>query len=697
MAEQQQSNIVQLAPTKFCDVDYCELLDEESQSNGNNLPAIQLNVIQPDMALLISPNNENIFLNDPNGKKNRWFGFGSHQISFVSKKFLLIIPKNPNNRTTACLRFHADKEAEDFEKALKLCQLLKSSVSKEKNAEKSTNLFDARTEQNSADLYFQFYGYLNQQQNMLQDFVRTSTYQQAILSNTNDFNGNGCRCRHWCFVILCNPKELVRTNNLNDRITVIPGKVEDIDLQEKGYSLVNERMLESFVFARKFLKPGGKMFPTRSTMYFALFSDELVYQENIQKTVFWFNTSFHGIDISGLRSNAFTEVFKQPVIDTWSSAIICSETTTWSFDFEKDPVEKLHLIEVPFELKITRACLMHGICTWFDVVFDGSQMKIFLSTGPDNPLVSQYQVRYFFTEPFLVHTNDLVTGKIVFRANEKLSYDVDIYANVNGVEKTNNLDLKNPNFRYMASTSGVQMASVNYYDGTMVNNTNVQNAEQQADVVDNNSTTSKMVLTDVATFFYYFAFGSNLLDERIHVQITGAEFESVAYLKNYELAFYDHGSRWQGAVASIEPKNGTDVWGCVWRVPTNASEELDLQESGYHRLNVTVHSIADSSQIECRTYQYSNEKREKKAPSPHYKAVIVAGAIEHQLPGWYVDQLKSIKDNGYSGRVEVDLEVIKDLNQNSPPQSTTPVSDSPPTTPVIATTLTTPTVKTPAA
>jgi hypothetical protein len=48
---------------------------------------------------------------------------------------------------------------------------------------------------------------------------------------------------------------------------------------------------------------------------------------------------------------------------------------------------------------------------------------------------------------------------------------------------------------------------------------------------------------------------------------------------------------------------------------------------------VTVHSIADSSQIDCRTYQYSNDKREKKPPSPHYKAVIVAGAIEHQLPG----------------------------------------------------------------
>lgn len=115
---------------------------------------------------------------------------------------MLIIPKNLEKRPNSCLRFHSDKgkffwlrfsstflEAADFEKALKLCQLSKAPSGKEKAAEKPNSLFDSRTEKNSADLYFQFYAYLNQQQNMLQDFVRTSTYQQAILSNTNDFSG----------------------------------------------------------------------------------------------------------------------------------------------------------------------------------------------------------------------------------------------------------------------------------------------------------------------------------------------------------------------------------------------------------------------------------------------------------------------------------------------------------------------------
>lgn len=37
------------------------------------------------------------------------------------------------------------------------------------------------------DISLQFYGYLSQQQNMMQDYVRTGTYQRAILQNHTDF------------------------------------------------------------------------------------------------------------------------------------------------------------------------------------------------------------------------------------------------------------------------------------------------------------------------------------------------------------------------------------------------------------------------------------------------------------------------------------------------------------------------------
>lgn len=56
---------------------------------------------------------------------------------------------------------------------------------------------------------------------------------------------------------------------MKDKITVIAGKVEEIDLPEMvdiiisepmGYMLYNERMLETFLHAKKWLKPGGNIF-----------------------------------------------------------------------------------------------------------------------------------------------------------------------------------------------------------------------------------------------------------------------------------------------------------------------------------------------------------------------------------------------------------------------------------------------------
>uniref|UniRef100_A0A0R3RIF0 gamma-glutamylcyclotransferase n=1 Tax=Elaeophora elaphi TaxID=1147741 RepID=A0A0R3RIF0_9BILA len=168
---------------------------------------------------------------------------------------------------------------------------------------------------------------------------------------------------------------------------------------------------------------------------------------------------------------------------------------------------------------------------------------------------------------------------------------------------------------------------------------------------------------DADSFFYYFAYGSNLLDERIHLQIKSAKYVSTGSLSNYRLDFYDHALRWMGAVASVELSKGDEVWGCVWQVPWSSSDELDKQESGYHRFDVDIK--VQSSAITCRTYRYSNPNRQRKLPSPHYKLVIISGAIEHSLPSDYIEKLKAIEDNGYKGPIAVDLIVLNDLNSSS--------------------------------
>lgn len=77
-------------------------------------------------------------------------------------------------------------------------------------------------------------------------------------------------------------------------------------------------------------------------------------------------------------------------------------------------------------------------------------------------------------------------------------------------------------------------------------------------------------------------------------------------------------------------------------------------------MNVLVEGRNET--VTCRTYQYSNPERQPQSPSPHYKLVIVKGAIEHHLPQHYIDKLKAIPDNGYRGEVSLDLEVFKELD-----------------------------------
>ncbi|VDM27262.1 unnamed protein product [Toxocara canis] len=140
----------------------------------------------------------------------------------------------------------------------------------------------------------------------------------------------------------------------------------------------------------------------------------------------------------------------------------------------------------------------------------------------------------------------------------------------------------------------------------------------------------------------------------------GVKFEGVGVLRGHKLVFYDHGERWMGAVASVERAEDDEVWGCVWQVPDSLAAELDKQESGYHRLTVEVEM--NGERLTCRTYHYSNENRQVALPSPHYKHVIVSGAIEHFLPTQYINKLKGIKDNGYVGAVKLNLKALQQLN-----------------------------------
>lgn len=79
---------------------------------------------------------------------------------------------------------------------------------------------------------------------------------------------NQSKARFQALVKVCSALQvLVNSNRLGERVVVIPGKVEEVTLPEQvdiiisepmGYMLFNERMLESYLHAKKFLKPNGE-------------------------------------------------------------------------------------------------------------------------------------------------------------------------------------------------------------------------------------------------------------------------------------------------------------------------------------------------------------------------------------------------------------------------------------------------------
>jgi gamma-glutamylcyclotransferase len=143
--------------------------------------------------------------------------------------------------------------------------------------------------------------------------------------------------------------------------------------------------------------------------------------------------------------------------------------------------------------------------------------------------------------------------------------------------------------------------------------------------------------------FLYFAYGSNMLLRRLKQRTPSATVVNVGYVSCRRLTF-DKVSRDGSGKCDIESSiNLTDrAYGVLYEVSSSEKPELDKAEglgNGYDQHDVLV--TTKSGETHTATTYIATHKEPALWPYHWYKALVIAGALEHQLPTDYIEWIRT--------------------------------------------------------
>lgn len=132
----------------------------------------------------------------------------------------------------------------------------------------------------------------------------------------------------------------------------------------------------------------------------------------------------------------------------------------------------------------------------------------------------------------------------------------------------------------------------------------------------------------------YFAYGSNLLTARLKARCPSATPVGRAMLPGHSVAFAKESHVDGSAKATILPGAGQVATGVLFELNTLDQNVLDKIEGvgkGYDRLD-EVEVVTGSARVSATTYIASAPGCDV-PPWDWYVALMIAGALEHRLPG----------------------------------------------------------------
>eukprot|EP01026_Neomeris_dumetosa_P025202 TRINITY_DN2076_c0_g1_i2.p1 TRINITY_DN2076_c0_g1~~TRINITY_DN2076_c0_g1_i2.p1 ORF type:complete len:345 (+),score=22.81 TRINITY_DN2076_c0_g1_i2:369-1403(+) len=301
----------------------------------------------------------------------------------------------------------------------------------------------------SADYYFDSYSHFGIHEEMLKDSVRTGSYKNAILNNHFNFKDKivldvGCGtgilslfaaqagAKHVygvdCSSIAQQAQEIVKANNMADKVTIIQGKVEEITLpvdkvdiiisEWMGYFLLYESMLDTVLYARdKWLAADGTLYPDRANLYICAIEDG-EYKEG--KIDFWCNV--YGFDMSCIRRLAITE----PLVDTVDHQQISSDVQR-IITFDLNTMKKEDAtFSSPFTLTALRNDYVHALVAFFDVEFCASHKRLVMTTSPFSKHTHWKQTVFYLEDTVNICKGEQLSGSLNCKPNESNRRDLDI-------------------------------------------------------------------------------------------------------------------------------------------------------------------------------------------------------------------------------------------------------------------------------
>lgn len=140
----------------------------------------------------------------------------------------------------------------------------------------------------------------------------------------------------------------------------------------------------------------------------------------------------------------------------------------------------------------------------------------------------------------------------------------------------------------------------------------------------------------------YFAYGSNMLTRRLLGRTSSARAVGVARLPGHELRWHKVSKDGSGKCDIVPAAKENMVYGVLYEIALADKPALDQAEGlgwGYREVQIEVQT--DTGPVLALSYQATNIDHGTK-PYDWYKAIVVSGAREHELPPDYVQALESV-------------------------------------------------------